>query len=160
PASLDTALEEVRAAHAADAELRWAQNRALRRAEDEVAELRARHGRVAPEHSRVKVDLEAQYDAALGRLETLKQTYAPAMSSGPRTVTEADMAALFTLTERLPHLWEAPTTTNEDRKQLLQTVLSRIILTRTGEAYDLELEWVGGLREPLRVLRPQGVARL
>jgi hypothetical protein len=39
-------------------------------------------------------------------------------------------------------------------------VLTRITLTRTAEAFDLELEWAGGMREPLRILRPQGVATL
>jgi DNA invertase Pin-like site-specific DNA recombinase len=158
PVTLDIALGEVRAAQAAEAEVCRAQNRALRRAEDEVEDLRARHGRVAAEHGRVKVDLEAQYDAALARLETLRGTIAAAASTAPRIVTEADIAALLALTQRLPHLWE--TATNEERKQLLRMVLTRITLTRTAEAFDLELEWVGGLREPLRVLRPQGVAVL
>jgi DNA invertase Pin-like site-specific DNA recombinase len=162
PVTLDTALIEVRAAQAADADVRRAQDRALRRAEDDVEEARTRYGRVAAEHSRVKVDLEAQYEAALTRLETIKQTLATAISTAPRTVkvTDEDTAALVALTERLRYLWDAPTTTNEDRKQLLRTVLTRITLTRTAEAYDLELEWVSGLREPLRVLRSQGMATL
>jgi hypothetical protein len=106
------------------------------------------------------VDLEAQYEAALERLETLKQTPAASISTTPRTVTEEDITALIALTERLPLLWNAPATTNGDRKQLLRAVLTRITLTRTSEAFDLELEWAGGLREPLLVLRPQGVAQL
>jgi phage-related tail protein len=99
PIGLNTAMVEVRATQAADAEARRAQNRALRRAEDDVEEARARYGRVATEHGRVKVDLESQYEAALARLEALKQTQATA-SAAPKTLTEGDIAALVALTER------------------------------------------------------------
>jgi hypothetical protein len=48
--------------------------------------------------------------------------------------------------------------TNEERKQLLRTVVTEIIVqAATKEAVDLEIVWVGGLRQRLRALRPAGV---
>jgi len=161
PVSIETALVEIRVSQAADAEIHRAQDRSVRRAEEDVEESRARYVRVAAEHSRVKVDLEAQYEAALIRREALKQAITTARATALRVVTPDDATALLALANNLRAIWQAPSTSNEDRKQLLRTVLVRITLTGiTPDAFHLDLECVGGRHEPLRVLRPQGVAGL
>jgi uncharacterized protein YjiS (DUF1127 family) len=98
-----------------------------------------------------------QYNAAVEHQQEVKTQLAaeavPSLSISPR-----DIADLIGLTTNVRQLWTAPRRTDQERKRLLQTQLSDIVLTRLDrEAVDVELVWKSGLREPLRVLRPRGV---
>ena len=69
-------------------------------------------------------------------------------------VTDSDADELIRLSANVRELWNAKTTTNEDRKRLLRTVLSEVIVKAiSSDALDVELVWVAGLRSPLRVPR-------
>src|SRR6266705_5468645 len=65
----------------------------------------------------------------------------------PVTVSSDEAVELLRLTKDVRALWAAPATTNEDRKRLLRTVLSRVVvLAVTEAAFDIEVIWVGGHR--------------
>ncbi len=69
--------------------------------------------------------------------------------------------ALRALTQNIQRLWDAGTTTNEDRKRLLRIVLSKVVvLAATAEGIELEVAWAGGLRQQLVVPRPKAVDTL
>jgi DNA invertase Pin-like site-specific DNA recombinase len=138
-----------------------ARARLLQQAEDDVAEARRRYRVVDPDHARVKADLEARLEHALEHLDTLKRQIAETPSALPARLTTEDAAELVTLATHVEELWSAPTTTNEDRKRLLRTVISRVLLREaTEDALELEIVWVGGLTEHCRVLRYGGVDEL
>jgi len=68
---------------------------------------------------------------------------------------------LIQLTRNVRHLWQAPQRTNEERKRLLQAVVSEVILQRADrETADLEIVWKGGLRQVLTVRRLVGSMRM
>ena len=74
------------------------------------------------------------------------------------SVTSADIGDLIQLTRNVRQLWAAPQRTDDERKRLLQTLISEVIVHHADRARaDLELVWKSGLREPLQVLRPLGV---
>lgn len=139
------------------ATLARAQRRRLLDAEEDVQRIRQLLLNLPPELQHARNDLMAQYDAAVRRHLEIKTQLAtetvPSLS-----VTTADVGDLIQLTRNVRQLWEAPHRTYEDRKRLLRTVISEIILRHANrEAADLEIVWKGGLRQPLRVLRARGV---
>ena len=60
----------------------------------------------------------------------------------------------------LPALWQAPTTTSEERQTIVRFLLERVLLTiiDASEQVRLECHWHGGSRTPHTLIRP--VARV
>jgi DNA invertase Pin-like site-specific DNA recombinase len=159
PFQIETALAVIDKARAEQTSLERTQRRQLERAEDEVERAHQAYLGANKKHPRVKVHLEAQFDAALERLEQLRAALSGAAPRsarqplGPEETTE-----LLQLSSQFLELWDAPTTTNTDRKQLLRILLSEVVVHQADKAVvDLEMVWVGGRRERIRALRPQGV---
>jgi hypothetical protein len=74
------------------------------------------------------------------------------------SITSADIGQLIQLTDNIRQLWEAPQRTNDQRKQLLATVIEEIIVHHADrDGADLEIVWKGGHRERLPVYRPRGL---
>src|SRR5207342_1753036 len=79
----------------------------------------------------------------------------------PKALTPAERTAILALGDDLGQVWDAPTTTDKDRKQLLRTLLEEVNITARRDDPDpharLILRWNGGaiseLTVPLR--RPQ-----
>src|SRR5450755_1329711 len=51
----------------------------------------------------------------------------------PKTLTPAERAAIVALGDDLGQVWDAPTTTDKDRKQLLRTLLEEVNMTASRE---------------------------
>ena len=153
PPTISEAVAVISHATAEEASIRRAHLRQLQHAEDDVARARRQWEMVDSGHRLVKADLESKYEEALAHLQKLRHDarYPDATEAG---VTDADVDELVRLSASVRELWNADTTTNEDRKRLLRTVLSEVIVKAiSGDALDVELVWVAGLRSPLRVPR-------
>src|SRR5205807_424136 len=80
----------------------------------------------------------------------------------PKTVTPQEKHAILALGDDLAAVWDAPTTTDKDRKQLLRTLLDEVNITLRrddpGPHAALVLRWKGGaiseLTVPLRRRQP------
>jgi hypothetical protein len=105
----------------------------------------------------VRAHLERTLQSALRELDQVKREV-ERHDDRPVAVDPDDAQDLLALAGDLPGIWNASTTTNEDRKRLLRMVLSEIVVKGvTDEAIELELGWIGGLREKVTALRPHGV---
>jgi len=154
PPTISEAVAVISHAKSEEASIQRAHARQLQHAEDDVARARRQWAMVDTSHRLVKADLESKYEEALARLQKLQHEarYPGATEAG---VTDADVDELVRLSGNVRELWNADTTTNEDRKRLLRTVLSEVIVKATSsDALDVELVWVAGLRSPLRVPSP------
>ncbi len=62
------------------------------------------------------------------------------------------------LAEDIPALWEAPTTTNRDRKEIVRQVIGRIVINAEGasERVRVRIEWAGGIATKGLMIRPVG----
>jgi DNA invertase Pin-like site-specific DNA recombinase len=120
-----------------------------------------RYRAVDPENRLVARGLETEWNTALQQVADAEAELARRQAGRPRTLTPAERAAILTLGDDLGQVWDAPTTTDKDRKQLLRTLLEEVnITTRRGDPDPharLILRWKGGaiseLTVPLR--RPQ-----
>jgi DNA invertase Pin-like site-specific DNA recombinase len=133
----------------------------LHRAQAEEAELFRLLRDIDPEHRHATIEIQAKYDRAVQRRAELEREFAntpPPTASG---LSHEDATKLLELSTRLEDLWNAPTTTHQDRKGLIETVISQVVIhASTEEHIDIEIVWVGGLREMHRLLKPKAVGQL
>jgi hypothetical protein len=120
-----------------------------------------RYRAVDPDNRLVARGLETEWNTALQQLADAEAELARRQAARPKTLTPAERAAILALGDDLGQVWDAPTTTDKDRKQLLRTLLEEVNITARRDAPDpharLVLRWKGGaiseLTVPLR--RPQ-----
>src|SRR6266702_2951402 len=106
--------------------------------------------------------LEAEWEHALRELADAETELTRRQAARPKTLTDGERAAILALGDDLSQVWDAPTTTDKDRKQLLRTLLDEVNITlrRDDPAphADLVLRWKGGaiseLTVPLRRRQP------
>ena len=120
-----------------------------------------RYRAVDPDNRLVARGLETEWNTALQRLADAEAELARRETARPKALTPAERAAILALGDDLGQVWDAPTTTDKDRKQLLRTLLEEVNITARRDDPDpracLILRWKGGaiseLTVPLR--RPQ-----
>jgi len=120
-----------------------------------------RYRAVDPDNRLVARGLETEWNTALQRLADAEAELARRETARPKALTPAERAAILALGDDLGQVWDAPTTTDKDRKQLLRSLLEEVNITARRDDPDpracLILRWKGGaiseLTVPLR--RPQ-----
>jgi excisionase family DNA binding protein len=129
------------------------QRLALERAEFEAERARRQFDACEPEHRLVARTLEQRLEQALAEVDRERRQLAALEQARPAPLTADERRALARLARDLPRLWHAKTTTDRDRKELLRTLLSEVIVTvREPERLaELELVWEGGARSELQV---------
>jgi hypothetical protein len=126
-----------------------------------AADRAARQYRLAePEHRLVVRQLERAWNDCLSTQQQLEEAYHRFRATQPRHVTQAEQMTIRQLAADIPALWDAPTTTNAERKDILRQVRCRVVVTTQGttEQVQVSLEWAGGMQTQLTLIRP--VARL
>lgn len=136
----------------------WRQR--LERAEQACVRARRQYQLAEPENRLVARQLEADWEAALAAREQLVEDYQHLTRSRPARLSPAERAAIIALSRDIPALWQAPTTTCADRKQLLRCVVERVEVTAEGasEKVHATIAWAGGRRSSAELVRP--VARI
>lgn len=125
----------------------------VERAEFEVDRARRQFDACEPEHRLVARTLEARLEATLSELERERRRLAALECRRPEPLTAAERQALARLARDLPRLWSAQTTTDRDRKELLRTLISEVIVTVHDQPRRaaVEIAWEGGARTELDV---------
>jgi DNA invertase Pin-like site-specific DNA recombinase/predicted DNA-binding transcriptional regulator AlpA len=144
------AVEELERSH----EQRLAGQRlTLERAQFEADRAQRQYDACEPENRLVARTLEARFETALSELERERRKLAELESRRPEPLTDAERQALARIATDLPRLWTAETTTDRDRKELLRTLISEIVVTVTDapRRADVEICWEGGARTQLTV---------
>ena len=148
PAGAEAAVQAAaEAAGRADAGLRrWEQGLEHCRYEARLAERRYR--RVDPDNRLVAATLEREWEQAQGALQQAEQALALARAERQGPPPPEHFAELGA---RLDRVWEAPTTSNADRKRLLGCLLEQVTLENRREAGRIVagVHWRGGLVEEL-----------
>src|SRR6266851_4041569 len=121
-----------------------------------------RYRAVDPDNRLVARGLEREWETALRELADAEAELARRETARPKTLTPQEKQAILALGDDLGAVWDAPTTTDKDRKQLLRTLLDEVNITLRREDpdphADLVLRWKGGaiseLTVPLRRRQP------
>ncbi|MBV8350635.1 MAG: recombinase family protein [Mycolicibacterium sp.] len=107
---------------------------------------------VEPDNRLVARSLETRWEAKLASLVEAEQTLQAARDTLPPLPGRAELEKLAA---DLPGLWNAPTTSNKDRKRLLRTVIADITLLPEPEHGQsrIGIRWHTGVSDELRVPR-------
>jgi len=161
PAALQACLQAAeQLEHGHDAALDQ-HRRQVEQARYQATRAERRYRAVDPDNRLVARGLETEWNTALQQLADAEAGLARRETARPKTLTPAERAAILALGDDLGQVWDAPATTDKDRKQLLRTLLEEVNITARRDAPDpharLILRWKGGaiteLTVPLR--RPQ-----
>jgi excisionase family DNA binding protein len=125
----------------------------LERAEYEAGRAERQFDACEPENRLVARTLERKLEEALSAVERERGKLAALEHARPQPLTDAERRALAALARDLPRLWDAATTTDRDRKQLLRTLIREIVVTVNGaqRRAAVEVAWEGGARTELTV---------
>jgi DNA invertase Pin-like site-specific DNA recombinase len=136
----------------------WRQR--IERASFETARAGRHYRLIEPENRLVARQLAKEWEEKLSTQQQLQEDYDRFLHQQPRPLSAAEQGAIRQLAENIPDLWEAPTTTAADRKEIVRQVVERIVVENDGvsERLHVTIEWVGGGQTSGVVIRP--VAKL
>jgi DNA invertase Pin-like site-specific DNA recombinase len=155
PASLQACLaaaESLEATH--DAALEQFR-REVERARYAADKAERRYKAVDPENRLVARGLEAAWEATLQEFARTKGELARREATRPKALCDAERAAVLALGDDMGGVFDAPSTTDKERKALLRSLLEDVKVTvcrddSDGRA-DLVLRWKGGAITELSV---------
>jgi DNA invertase Pin-like site-specific DNA recombinase len=141
-----------------EADQQW-QHR-MERAAYEVDRARRQYAAVEPENRLVARTLEANWETALLAQRSLIEEYERHQLEMPATLTADEAARIQALAANIPAIWNASTTTDADRKEIIRQVVDRVVINVEGESEWVEarIHWAGGHETYTRFRRP--VARV
>lgn len=118
---------------------------------------------VDPDNRLVARGLEAAWEQALREVAAAEAELTRRETARPRPLTQQEKQAILALGDDLGAVWDAPATTDKDRKQLLRTLIDEVNITLhrdgPGPCASLVLRWKGSaiteLTVPLRRRQPK-----
>ena len=134
----------------------------VERARYEADRAERRYRSVEPENRLVARGLETEWENRLRDLAAAEAELHRREQQRPGSLTAEQLQRLQRLGSDIRQVWEATTTTDRDRKELLRTLLEEVILNlqRAEGQAQLTLRWRGGaitiLDVPVPRFRPMG----
>jgi DNA invertase Pin-like site-specific DNA recombinase len=125
------------------------------RARYEAELARRRFQAVDPENRLVARTLERDWEAKLVEGERLERESAARTTLSTRLVDPAERARILALAQDLPALWQAATTTQIERKQLLAFLIKDVCLTRAETTIGVAIRWRTEACTVLNIPRPK-----
>jgi DNA invertase Pin-like site-specific DNA recombinase len=113
----------------------------LEQARYEAERTRRQYNLAEPEHRLVVRTLESAWEERLRALARLEQEYEQHQQQTPFHLDAAQQAAIEALSQDLPRVWAAETTTTEERKQIVRLLLKEVTLTREEKQVIVTLHW-------------------
>jgi DNA invertase Pin-like site-specific DNA recombinase len=162
PASLAATVQAM-----TDTQAQFRQNlavfeRALERARYEADRALRRHDNVEPENRLVARTMEAALEDKLTAVRTAENQLAAQRARRPVTLTEEETAWITTAGADLRAIFQAPATTNAQRKELIRAVITEVAVTVEANAGEdgtvrtckVQIIWQGGASTRLQMPVP------
>lgn len=113
----------------------------LERARYEADLARRRFNSIDPENRLVARSLERDWNEKLAEIENLEHEYLSLPRLTAHLVSPAERQRILALAQDLPALWQAPTTSQAQRKQLLRFLVKDVTLTTLQASIDIQVRW-------------------
>jgi DNA invertase Pin-like site-specific DNA recombinase len=132
----------------------WQQR--LERARHDTARASRQYDAVEPENRLVARTLERKWEEALQAQRALEEDYARFLQTQPHHLTAAERAQIETLASNLPAVWQAPQTGVAEKRQIVRTLVERVVVWAPGSSPEVtvHLHWSLGTVTEHRVTRP------
>ncbi len=126
---------------------------AVERARYETERAERRYRAVEPENRLVARNLERGWNDQLRKLAEAEAEMNRRQQRTPRALSPDERRKLEALGTDLEQVWDTPTTTDRDRKELLRTLLEEVIVAidRDASKAQLTLRWRGGALTDLEI---------
>lgn len=146
PAALEVSLAAVDHLEEERASLDRLWQQRLERARCEAERAARQYHAVDPDHRLVARTLERAWEEKLLAQQNLAEEYHRFRRQQPRVLTAAERDAIRHLAADIPALWDAPTTTAADRKEIIRQIVDRVVVDAQGpsERVRVRIDWVGG----------------
>ena len=132
----------------------WQQR--LKRSRYDVEQARRQYAAVDPDHRPVARELERRWDEALRADEQLQAEYDRFAKQCPRELSSQEQMQIRALSAQLPVLWQAATTTPQDRQTIARLLFEQVVVQveENSERVEVELHWCGGFVSRHTLIRP------
>ena len=130
---------------------------AVERAEYDAQRAERRYRSVDPENRLVARGLETQWEESLRALQHTRAELTHRQQQRPHAVTPEQRRRLLNLGDDLQRVWQAPSTSLRDKKELLRTLLEEVSVSVYREQYRalVKLRWRGGMLTEFDVSLPR-----
>lgn len=132
----------------------------MERAQYEADRARRQYEAVEPENRLVARTLEAAWESRLRNHRQLVEEYDRHRQDLPAALSAEQEERIQRLASNLPSIWNASTTTDADRKEIIRQLVEQVVVNVEGETEWVEarIRWTGGNETYTRFRRP--VARV
>ena len=156
PASLELSLQAAEEVERQRQQLDQLWQQRMERARYEADRAERQYQAVEPENRLVARTLEQRWDQALAQERQLREEYDRFIQQNPPRLSGVECERIRTLAHDLPALWDAPTTTAKDRKEIVRHLVERVVVTvhQVSEIAEVSIHWVGGHFSRRQVRRP------
>ena len=156
PAALELSLKALDDVEKERARLDKNWQQSLKRARYEIDRAERRYRAVDPENRLVAATLEKGWNEALQEERQVQEDYDRFLRTSPPRLTDQERATIEALAKDIPALWNAPTTTNVERKQILRCLIDRVLVQVRcdSEHVDATIHWKGGYESRHEFRRP------
>jgi Recombinase zinc beta ribbon domain len=156
PAALELSLKVGEDVEQERARLSQHWKKQLERARYESHRAERQYHRVEPENRLVARTLEQRWEEALRQERQLNEDYERFLRNQPAPLTAAERERIRVLATDLPALWQAPSTTTADRKEIIRAVVERVVVQvrKDSEYVEATIHWQGGFTSQHQLVRP------
>jgi DNA invertase Pin-like site-specific DNA recombinase len=127
----------------------------LERAAQEANRAFRQFNAVEPENRLVARTLERAWEEALLAQRSLEEDYHRFQQEQPVHLSPAELAQIEALARDLPALWQAPTTSVVQKRQVVRLLLQRVVVWAPASSQEVkvQLHWTGGTMTEHRITR-------
>ena len=161
-AALEPAVLAATARALADAEAAWAERLrvfelAVERARYQAGRARRQYDACEPENRLVARTLEAAWEAKLAAVTAAEASLSAEQARQPSSLTEDEVRWLATAGADIRAVFDAPSTTPRERKQLIRALLTEITVSvdQPARTAALTIYWEGGADSSITVTLPR-----
>lgn len=156
PAGLEASLAAAEDIEHQRAELQRHWQLRCERSRYEVERASRQYHACEPENRLVARELERRWEDALNEQRKLDDEFERWQRSTPSGLSPEDRALIRSLAADLPALWQAETTTTQDRVRIARLLLDQVEVTvdKESEHVGVRLHWVGGMTQDETLDRP------
>jgi DNA invertase Pin-like site-specific DNA recombinase len=130
----------------------------LERAQYEADLARRRYVAVDPDNRLVARSLERDWNEKLRAVEQLQREYLALPKPTALLITPEERQRILRLAQNVPAVWQAPTTTQAERKQLVRYLIKDVTLTKRERVIEVRIRWRTEALTEVTVPRPKVVA--
>jgi recombinase-like zinc beta ribbon protein len=154
PAQLEVSLSALQHIQDQERQVQRQWQLRLERAGYQAELARRRFLAVDPENRLVPRSLERDWNDKLAEVARLERERNSLPTPSALVLGEAERARILALSQDLPTVWNAPTTTSAERKQLLRLLVKDVTLTRRETTLAIAIRWQTQACTLLEIGRP------